>query len=147
MVFYIIFCITDLLQEPDPEITGEELKLLIDELKKKKRTFKHVVRNESTCREFISAFMTTAVQCAQSIEKGLQLKAEEWLDGSRGYGPTDYAVYLEGEDIVMLVAEVKKEDFEKEAAQNIVQMHSAVEVRRFLYTIYYYSIFYCYSHA
>src|SRR4051794_5916594 len=86
--------------------------------------------------------MTTAVLCAQLTNEGLQLKAEEWLDGSCGYGPTDYAVYLENEDIVILVAEVKKEDFEKGAAQNIVQMHSAVEVRRLLYSIYYYSIFF-----
>jgi hypothetical protein len=106
--------------------------LFIDELKKKKCTFKYVVRNESTCREFVSAFMTTAVQCAQSIDDDLQLKAEEWLDGSCGYGPTDYAVYFESGDIVMLVAEVKSENFEKGAAQNIVQMHSAVEVRRLL---------------
>ncbi|CAI2197633.1 12340_t:CDS:2, partial [Funneliformis geosporum] len=121
------FKIDDEFQKLKPEINAEELKLFIDELKKNKRTFKHVVRNESTCREFISAFMTTAVQCVQSTEEGLQLKAEEWLDGSCGFGPTDYAVYLESEGLVMLVAIVKKEDFEKGAAQNIVQLHSAVE--------------------
>src|SRR3954451_22729879 len=109
MVFHD-FCITDELQKPDPEITREEFKLLIDELKKKKCAFKHVVRNESTCREFISAFMTTAVKCVQSIEENLQLKAEEWLDGTYGYGPTDFAVYIGS--IIALVAEVKKEDFE-----------------------------------
>ncbi|GBB91756.1 hypothetical protein RclHR1_19110004 [Rhizophagus clarus] len=115
----------DELQDPDPSITREEFKLLIDELEKKKCTFKSVVRNESTCREFISAFMTTAVKHVQSIEERLELKAEEWLDGTYGYGPTDYAVYVES--IIALVAEVKKEDFEKGAAQNIVQMCSAVE--------------------
>ncbi|CAG8443028.1 9130_t:CDS:2 [Funneliformis caledonium] len=108
------------LQNPDPEITEEELKLLIDELKKKKCAFKYVPRNESTCREFISAFMTTAVKHVQSIEENIELKAEEWLDGSYGYGPTDYAVYVGS--IIALVAVVKKEDFEKGAAQNIVQM-------------------------
>ncbi|GES94168.1 hypothetical protein GLOIN_2v643587 [Rhizophagus clarus] len=92
----------DELQDPDPSITREEFKLLIDELEKKK-SVKHV----------------------QSIEERLELKAEEWLDGTYGYGPTDYAVYVES--IIALVAEVKKEDFEKGAAQNIVQMCSAVE--------------------
>ncbi|CAG8467125.1 5052_t:CDS:2, partial [Funneliformis caledonium] len=115
----------DELKKPNPKIADEELKLIIDELKKKKCAFQYVVRNESTCREFISAFMTTAVKCVQLIEGNLQLKAEEWLDGSHGYGPTDYAVYVES--IIALVAEAKKEDFEKGAAQNIVQMHSAVE--------------------
>jgi hypothetical protein len=131
MVSHMIFCIADELQDPDPSITREEFKLLIDELEKKKCTFKSVVCNESTCREFISAFMTTAVKHVQSIEENLELKAEEWLDGTYGYGPTDYAVYVES--IIALVAEVKKENFEKGAAQNIVQMCSAVEVRILLF--------------
>ncbi|CAG8742132.1 699_t:CDS:2 [Funneliformis caledonium] len=98
----------------DPSITREEFKLLIDELEKKSCTFKSVVRNESTCREFISAFMTTAIKHVQSIEERLELKAEEWLDRTYDYKPTDYAIYVES--IIALVAEVKKEDFEKGAA-------------------------------
>ena len=38
------FSIKDKLKKPDPEIAQEELKLFVDELKKKKCTFKHVVR-------------------------------------------------------------------------------------------------------
>ena len=64
--------------------------------------------------------MTTAVKCVQLIEENLQLKAEEWLDGSCGYGPTDFAAYVES--IITLVAGIKKEDFEKGATQNIVQI-------------------------
>lgn len=88
--------------------------------------------------------MTTAVKCVQSIEENLQIKAKEWLDGSCGYGLTDFAAYVESK--LTLVAVVKKEDFEKGAAQNIVQIRSAVEVRRssyiIYYFIYYYSIFF-----
>lgn len=65
----MIFCIADELQDPDPSITREEFKLLIDELEKKKCTFKSVICNVSTCWEFISAFMTTAVKHVQSIEE------------------------------------------------------------------------------
>nr|CAG8439632.1 11505_t:CDS:2 [Entrophospora candida] len=57
------------------------------------------------------------------IESKLCLKSEEWLDGSHGFGPVDYSVHLE--EFVLLVCEAKKEDFEKGATQNIVQMHSA----------------------
>jgi hypothetical protein len=63
------FCITDELQKLDSKIAEVELKLLIDELKKKK----YVVQNESTCQEFISALMTTAVKHVQLIEGNLEL--------------------------------------------------------------------------
>ncbi|CAB4418382.1 unnamed protein product [Rhizophagus irregularis] len=86
----------DDLKNPDPEITQVELKLFVDELKKKK-----------------------------VLSNMLFIKAKEWLDGSCGYGPTDFAAYVES--ILALVAVVKKEDFEKGAAQNIVQIRSAVE--------------------
>ncbi len=90
------------------------MKLLIDELKKNKDAFKLPNKNEYTCREFISPFMTTAVKNAQSLDEELQLKAEEWLDGTRGFGPIDYSVNLG--DVVVLVEEAKREDFDKGAA-------------------------------
>ncbi|CAG8481525.1 14452_t:CDS:2 [Ambispora leptoticha] len=68
--------------------------------------------------------ISVAVEHVQSKESKLYLKSEEWLDGSRGFGPVNYSVYLE--EFVLLVCEAKKENFEKGAAQNIVQMHSSV---------------------
>lgn len=124
--FHVCFYNVEKIAQPDPEISSDIVDSFIGELKRKKKTFIHVNRNESTCREFISAFMTAAVEHVQSKESKLCLKSEEWLDGSRGFGPVDYSVHLE--DFVLLVCEAKKEDFEKGAAQNIVQMHSAVEV-------------------
>ncbi|CAJ0763839.1 22659_t:CDS:2, partial [Entrophospora sp. SA101] len=91
--------------QPDPEISDDIVNSFIGELKRKKKTFIHINRNESTCREFISAFMTAAVEHVQLKESKLCLKSKEWLDGSHGF-----------------------EDFEKGAVQNIVQMHSAVEI-------------------
>ena len=61
MVSHMIF-ILDELQNLDPEISTEELKLLIDELEKKKYTFKSIVHNKSTYYEFISTFMTIAIK-------------------------------------------------------------------------------------
>lgn len=88
-----------------------------------------------TCREFISPFMTTAVKHIQSKNRSLRLRAEEWLDGSCGFGPVDYSVYIE--ELALLVCEVKREDFEKGGAQNIVQMHSAAEVNEKCYKCYF----------
>ena len=61
----------------------------------------------------------------------LLLRAETRLVGSRGYGPVDYSVSMD--DIVVLVTEAKNNDMTKGAAQNIAQLHSAVEV--FLHVI------------
>lgn len=101
---------------------------LIAELKKKKSAFGIVNRNESTCREFISPLMSTAVTHIQEEAKGLLLKAEEWIDGTKAYGPIDYSILIE--EVLVLVQEVKKDDFEKGNAQNIAQIHSAVESRK-----------------
>nr|CAG8649122.1 10128_t:CDS:2 [Entrophospora candida] len=60
----------------DPEISDDIVNSFIGELKKKK-TFIHINRNESTCREFISAFMTAAVEHVQLKESKLCLKSEE----------------------------------------------------------------------
>ncbi|CAJ0830881.1 15897_t:CDS:2, partial [Entrophospora sp. SA101] len=98
--------------QPDPEISDDIVNSFINELKRKKKTFIHINHNKSTCREFISAFMTAAVEHAQLKESKLCLKSEEWLDGSHGFGPVDYSVHLE--EFVLLVCEPKKEDFEKD---------------------------------
>nr|CAG8465570.1 9958_t:CDS:2 [Entrophospora candida] len=98
--------------QPDPEISDDIVNSFISELKRKKKTFIHINHNESTCGEFISAFMTATVEHAQLKESKLCLKSEEWLDGSHGFGPVDYSVHLE--EFVLLVCEAKKEDFEKD---------------------------------
>ncbi|CAG8719228.1 8824_t:CDS:2 [Racocetra persica] len=118
----------DDLPRPNPPISEETIVQLIAELKKKKSAFGIVNRNESTCREFISPFMSTAVTHVQEEEKGLSLKAEEWINGTKAYGPIEYSISIE--EVLVLVQEVKKDDFEKGTAQNIAQIHSAVESRK-----------------
>ena len=128
LILSCIFVSADDLPTPDPALNDSDFEHLIRDLGKKKHTIVNVNRNEATCREFISSFMNAAVAHVKAEDKCLQLKIEEWLDGTRGYGPVDYSVDLDG--AVVLVHEAKKEDFEKGAAQNIVQMHSAVEVKK-----------------
>ncbi|CAG8707680.1 2832_t:CDS:2, partial [Scutellospora calospora] len=64
----------------------------------------------------------------QEEAKELLLKAEEWIDGTKAYGPIDYSISIE--EVLVLVQEVKKDDFEKGTAQNIAQIHSAIESRK-----------------
>ncbi|CAG8713343.1 16667_t:CDS:2, partial [Funneliformis caledonium] len=93
----------------NPEISDDIVNSFIGKLKKKKRTFIHVNHNKNTCREFITAFMTVTA---------------EYVPVKRNFDPVDYSIHLE--DFVLLICEAKKEDFEKGAIQNIVQMHSAI---------------------
>ncbi|CAG8733382.1 2785_t:CDS:2, partial [Dentiscutata erythropus] len=111
------FSIGDL-PRPNPPIPEEAIAQLIAELKKRKSAFGIVNRNESTCRD----------HPYPRRSKGLLLKAEEWIDGTKAYGPIDYSIFIE--EVLVLVQEVKKDDFEKGTAQNIAQIHSAVESRK-----------------
>jgi hypothetical protein len=68
--------------------------------------------------------------------KDLQLLVEEELTGTRGYGPVDYLVkYMQ---LAVMVNEAKHRDFDQGAAQNIVQMHSALEVRNLIIPLFIY---------
>ncbi|CAG8489548.1 930_t:CDS:2, partial [Racocetra fulgida] len=118
----------DDLPRPNPPIPKEAIIQLIAELKKMKNAFGIVNRNKSTGREFISPFMSTAVAHVQKEEEGLLLKAEEWIDGTKAYGPINYSIFIE--EVLVLVQEVEKDKFEKGTAQNIAQIHSAVESRK-----------------
>ncbi|CAG8849217.1 3451_t:CDS:2, partial [Gigaspora margarita] len=124
LVIFFVIAYSELLDQ-DPPIDSKALQMFIKDLEQKKSNFRVVNANEMTCREFISSFMNSEVTHVRSKESELQLKAEEWINGSRGYGPVDYSVNL-GE-VILLVEKAKKENFEKGVAQNIVQMHSAIE--------------------
>ncbi|CAG8513748.1 1526_t:CDS:2 [Ambispora gerdemannii] len=47
--------------------------------------------------------------------QGFDHFAEEWIDGTRGYGAIDYSVLTE--EVLVLVQKVKKYDFEKGTTQ------------------------------
>ncbi|RUP52436.1 hypothetical protein BC936DRAFT_141197, partial [Jimgerdemannia flammicorona] len=122
------------LSEPPLQPSEEEFKAFVDQLKQKNQVFCGDIPNDATAREFISIFMTTAIFMIQCHMKetdqnftidDLRLLVEEILSGTRGFGLVDYLVkYLQ---LVVMVNEAKHRDFEQGAAQNIVQMHSALE--------------------
>lgn len=108
--------------------TEEELKSFVDEIKKTLRAFKNIINaNEPTVREYVSIFMKTAVDHIQRFTNdSAQLYVETNLNGTKGFGPVDYLVKLDG--FAVLVNEAKSEDINKGIAQNIMQLHSASEV-------------------
>ncbi|CAG8792454.1 6171_t:CDS:2, partial [Gigaspora rosea] len=95
-----------------------------DEIRRKLEAFQ-TINNEPTVREFTSPFLTTAVVILKKNQHNLKLNAEINLQGSRGFGPVDYSIESDG--MLVVVIEVKNEDFNQGTAQAFAQMHSAVE--------------------
>ncbi|CAG8640314.1 18098_t:CDS:2, partial [Cetraspora pellucida] len=109
---------------PKPEKEIEVPDGFYSEIRRKLEAFQ-TINNEPTVREFTSPFLTTAVVILKKNQHNLKLNAEINLQGSRGFGPVDYSIESDG--ILVIVIEVKKEDFDQGTAQAFAQMHSAVE--------------------
>src|SRR6185369_10542613 len=90
--------------------------------------------NKATSRNYINPFMVEAVTIVQAQYKSTRLVVEEQFDGSRGFGRLDYVVFCD--DLAVVVTEAKKIEFQKGIAQNIVQLHTAIEVPQCLYSFY-----------
>ncbi|RHZ87655.1 hypothetical protein Glove_33g80 [Diversispora epigaea] len=106
--------------------TENRLKGFVAELQTSLSSLKCEFTNETTAREYISAFIKNAVCHIQDhINDLTQLYMELDLDGSHGYGPVDYMVIIV--EILVLLCEAKAENMNKGAAQVLVQMHSAIE--------------------
>ncbi|CAG8472337.1 1954_t:CDS:2 [Funneliformis caledonium] len=88
------------LPDQDSPIESDVFQMFIKDLKQKRNNFRVVNTNKITYREFISSFMNSIVTHVRSKES----------------------------NVVVLVKKAKKEDFEKIAVQNIIQIHSAIEI-------------------
>ncbi|CAG8625974.1 9102_t:CDS:2, partial [Diversispora eburnea] len=115
------------LPELSSPIEEEEIECFITNLKNKAFAFHNCIHtNEATVREYISIFMTTAVNhIRKSKDSTTKLKVESELNGTRGYGNVDYEVNIQ--NVPILINEVKKQDMEKGVAQNLVQVYTAGE--------------------
>ncbi|RUS25465.1 hypothetical protein BC938DRAFT_472132 [Jimgerdemannia flammicorona] len=125
---------TETLPQLDHPPSDADYKFLIDQLKSRMGAFGEDIPNEAISREFTSIFINTAVYITQKLSatkyadikhQDLQLGVKENLNGTRGYGRVDYSAKFQR--VVIMVNEVVYRDFDKGAAQNIVQMHSALE--------------------
>ncbi|CAG8539213.1 677_t:CDS:2 [Ambispora leptoticha] len=117
----------DYLPALDNPLTREELEFFVKKLDEKLHAFnKEININQATMHEYVSILMTTAVRNVQLHSfNSARLSVKIDLDGSRSYGPVDYMVDIDGS--MVLVVKTKNEDTDKEVAQNIMQMHTAIE--------------------
>ncbi|CAG8712016.1 9150_t:CDS:2, partial [Dentiscutata erythropus] len=114
------------LPELSTHFSNEELQCFFDELKRKLNAFKTISTNEATCREYISIFLTWAVNhIIKHVDNTARLAVEIEVNGSHGYGSFDYAIFIRY--IIALVTEAKVMDMEKGITQNLAQIYSAVE--------------------
>ena len=105
-----------------------EYESFVHQLQDRYLAFGDRIRNATTAHQFISVFMVTAIRLFQKHDQKLQnleLLVEEPLNGTRGYGLVDYLVKYQ--QPIFILNEVRHEDIDEGAAQNIVQMHSALE--------------------
>jgi hypothetical protein len=104
------------------------MSFFVAKLQESWKIFRESINNEASARFFINSFMSSAVRHVQKAHPSMRLGVEEDFDGSRGYGFLDYLV--ECYDIVVLVTEAKLEEILKGIAQNLMQLHTALEVSK-----------------
>ncbi|CAG8746661.1 24885_t:CDS:2 [Gigaspora margarita] len=105
------------LPELSAHFSDEELKL---------QAFQAISSNDATSREYISIFLTWAVNhIRKHIDNMARLAVKIEVNGSHGYGSFDYAIFTRY--IIILVTEAKMMDMEKGITQNLAQIYSAIE--------------------
>ncbi|CAG8559217.1 10818_t:CDS:2 [Acaulospora colombiana] len=115
------------LPELRPQISEKEIEKLIGQLKDKVSVFGGSLSiNEATMREYISIFITAAVKHIHQYKDStttLYVKSE--LDGSRGYGNSDYKIEIQ--EVPVLINRIKNQDAVKSVAQSLVKVYTAAE--------------------
>jgi len=80
-------------------------------------------------RGTISPFVIPFLVAATSLFKGkLKLHVQEQVEGKYGRGPMDFCLHLQ--EVIIVVVEVKKDDFSQGVAQATLQLHSSLEVNQ-----------------
>ncbi|RUS13269.1 hypothetical protein BC937DRAFT_95590 [Endogone sp. FLAS-F59071] len=117
-----------LLEDNQITITGSQKDLFIEILKLISEAFDgNIQNNEATSRNYINAFMHSAVRIINQHfkRKLLKLTVENDLFGSLGFGKVDYAFLILL--YAILVTEAKALEMPQGIAQNLVQLHTASE--------------------
>ncbi|CAG8615064.1 5814_t:CDS:2 [Paraglomus occultum] len=108
------------------EVDQEQEKFLKENLGKITKAFHYVVsNNEATTRNYINPIIIEAVSAVQKSHASVRLAVDEQFDGSKGYGRLDYVLFCE--ELAVVVTEAKMIDVQNRIAQNIAQLHTAVE--------------------
>ncbi|CAI2192418.1 19493_t:CDS:2 [Funneliformis geosporum] len=110
----------DILGRPDYESLGDMPRFNLDELPPLKHPFSQEEGNK-----FFGELKCHLNNIQKEIENESSARFEKELKGSRGYGTIDYAVKMI--EVFLVLCEEKLEDMKQRMAQNIVQVHSAME--------------------
>lgn len=114
------------LPELSAHFSDEELQCFFKDLERKLQAFQAISSNDATSREYISIFLTWAVNhIRKHIDNMARLAVKIEVNGSHGYGSFDYAIFIRY--IITLVTEAKMMDMEKCITQNLAQIYSAIE--------------------
>ena len=118
--------IIDELGKLKEEIKEENYLALSQEMNRRKDAIEMDPLTIESRREFISPFLIAAVLHFKKLNLSVSLEPEAPLNGSKAYGIIDYVIRL-GKTII-LVTEVKRDDWKKGIAQAFMQMYTALEV-------------------
>lgn len=84
--------------------------------------------NEATKSMLVESFMVAATKL---FKDDLYLTSQRNLSGRRGNGPVDFSIHSRTtHDYTLGVTEVKRDDFKQGVAQNLVQLESALTLRK-----------------
>lgn len=93
----------------------------IEDLKSKLRGIGDVLKNEQSCREFISTVLLAAVL----LVPGTRLDVETSVTGNEIQGRVDYSIFKGNR--ILVVCEAKASDMMKGTAMNLMQCNAALQ--------------------
>ena len=112
----------------DSDIQNEILEQFLHEIDSRARVMKLTLPNEATRSIVVASFL---VATTRLFEEDLYLATQRNLSGRRGNGPVDFSVHSRStHDYTLGVTEVKKDNFNQGVAQNIVQLESALTLKK-----------------
>ncbi|KAG0222430.1 hypothetical protein BGW42_006607 [Actinomortierella wolfii] len=120
---------TDIQSLPiDTDVQKATQELLIQEVEARVDVLSLFSANEATHSMVVASFLVAATRL---YKDDLYLRSQRHLSGRRGNGPVDFSVHpVKTHDFTLGVTEVKKDDFRKGIAQNIVQLESALTEKK-----------------
>ncbi|KAI7815730.1 hypothetical protein BC939DRAFT_97045 [Gamsiella multidivaricata] len=104
------------------------LEQLLHEIESRAQVMRLTLPSEATKSIIVTSFLVAATRL---FEEDLYLATQRNLSGRRGNGPVDFSVHSRcTHEYTLGVTEVKKEDFNQGVAQNIVQLESALTLKK-----------------
>ena len=100
---------------------------LIDELENRIMTVPCSTSNEAAKSIYTLSFLARA---ASVFPRKIKIYPQYRIEGEKGQGNVDFAIISTTSDLEIGVTEVKKDDFHRGIAQNVVQLDSALDMRR-----------------